>query len=256
MGLLQTEKACIGARTWDATHWYQAPSRSPESFIPWNCTRHASPRPCKSPCNINGISRTGRIPSTARDTTSPSSPLPTVPCSVLPTTAPARCTPRPTQLPLKQGQFVLFHSTLLHRGLAFGAGERRVAVAARVARVRTQIPECGAENPASGGQSAAEPFVYYRRSGILPRIEQRMRYGKSVSLRLCQWGTTIEGALTNPFRHNQGSTLIARTWPHCPVLFVRSPLRFTLLPARRSPARALGFTTVVVTTSSNLLSGC
>ena len=75
---------------------------------------------------------------------------------------------RVTPLPLKRGQFVLFHSTLLHRSLAFGDGEGRISLAARVARTGTQIPEYGAANPAGGAQSVAEPFVYYRRSGILP----------------------------------------------------------------------------------------
>ena len=75
---------------------------------------------------------------------------------------------RVTPLPLKRGQFVLFHSTLLHRSLAFGDGEGRISMAARVARTGTQIPEYGAANPAGGAQGAAEPFVYYRRSGILP----------------------------------------------------------------------------------------
>ena len=75
---------------------------------------------------------------------------------------------RVTPLPLKRGQFVLFHSTLLHRSLAFGDGEGRISMAARVARTGTQIPEYGAANPAGGAQGVAEPFVYYRRSGILP----------------------------------------------------------------------------------------
>ena len=75
---------------------------------------------------------------------------------------------RVTPLPLKRGQFVLFHSTLLHRSLAFGEGEGRISMAARVAKTGTQIPEYGAANPAGGAQTAAEPFVYYRRSGILP----------------------------------------------------------------------------------------
>ena len=75
---------------------------------------------------------------------------------------------RVTPLPLKRGQFVLFHSTLLHRSLAFGEGEGRISMAARVARAGTQIPEYGAANPAGGAQATAEPFVYYRRSGILP----------------------------------------------------------------------------------------
>ena len=81
---------------------------------------------------------------------------------------PAVVQDRVTPLPLKKGQFVLFHSTLLHRSLAFGEGEGRISMAARVARVGTQIPEYGAANPASGAQSKAEPVVYYRRSGILP----------------------------------------------------------------------------------------
>ena len=75
---------------------------------------------------------------------------------------------RVTPLPLKRGQFVLFHSTLLHRSLAFGEGEGRISMAARVAKTGTQIPAYGAANPAGGAQTAAEPFVYYRRSGILP----------------------------------------------------------------------------------------
>ena len=75
---------------------------------------------------------------------------------------------RVTPLPLKRGQFVLFHSTLLHRSLAFEEGEGRISMAARVAKTGTQIPEYGAANPAGGAQTAAEPFVYYRRSGILP----------------------------------------------------------------------------------------
>ncbi len=75
---------------------------------------------------------------------------------------------RVTPLPLKKGQFVLFHSTLLHRSLAFGEGEGRISMAARVARIGTQIPEYGAANPAGGAQSKAEPVVHYRRSGILP----------------------------------------------------------------------------------------
>jgi len=75
---------------------------------------------------------------------------------------------RVTPLPLERGQFVLFYSTLLHRSLAFGEGEGRISMAARIARAGTEIPEYGAENPAGGAQSDAEPFVYYRRTGILP----------------------------------------------------------------------------------------
>ena len=75
---------------------------------------------------------------------------------------------RVTPLPLKEGQFGLFHSTLLHRSLAFGEGEGRVSVAARLARAGTEIPEYGSANPAGGAQTIAEPVVHYRRSGILP----------------------------------------------------------------------------------------
>ncbi len=75
---------------------------------------------------------------------------------------------RVTPLPLKRGQFVLFHSSLLHRSLAFGEGNRRVSMAGRLAKTGTAIPKYGASNPAGGAQSAAEPNVYYRESGIMP----------------------------------------------------------------------------------------
>ena len=75
---------------------------------------------------------------------------------------------RVTPLPLRRGQFVLLHSSLLHRSLAFGAGERRVSMAARLARTGTAIPPYGAANPAGGAQARAEPAVYYRETGILP----------------------------------------------------------------------------------------
>ncbi len=75
---------------------------------------------------------------------------------------------RVTALPLKRGQFVLFHGQLLHRSLAFGHGERRISMAARVLRVGTQIPDYGIPNPAGGAHSAAEPVAEFRRSGILP----------------------------------------------------------------------------------------
>ena len=78
---------------------------------------------------------------------------------------------RVTPLPLKRGQFVVFHSSVLHRSLAFGEGDRRVSLAARLARAGTKIPEYGAANPAGGAQTRAEPNVYYRESGILPSIE-------------------------------------------------------------------------------------
>ena len=75
---------------------------------------------------------------------------------------------RVTPLPLKRGEFVVFHSSVLHRSLAFEGGEGRASLAARLARVGTQIPEYGAPNAAGGAQARAEPNVYYRETGILP----------------------------------------------------------------------------------------
>ena len=75
---------------------------------------------------------------------------------------------RVTPLPMKRGQFVLFHGQLLHRSLEFGHGEGRISMAARVLRTGTQIPEYGMPNPAGGAHSAAEPVAEFRRSGILP----------------------------------------------------------------------------------------
>ena len=88
---------------------------------------------------------------------------------------------RVTPLAMKRGEFVLFHSALLHRSLEFGEGERRISMAGRIARIGTAIPTYGAPNPAGGApnpaggapnpaggaQAEAEPFVYYRESGIL-----------------------------------------------------------------------------------------
>ena len=75
---------------------------------------------------------------------------------------------RVTPLPLEKGQFVVFHSSVLHRSLAFGGGEGRVSLAARLARNGTELPEHGAANPAGGAQGRAEPNVFYRGTGILP----------------------------------------------------------------------------------------
>ncbi|MYD43437.1 MAG: phytanoyl-CoA dioxygenase family protein [Gammaproteobacteria bacterium] len=81
--------------------------------------------------------------------------------------APAVIEDRVTPMPLKRGEFVLMHSSLLHRSLAFDKGARRVSMAARLARNGTAIPEYGSINPAGGKQSVAEPNVYYRETGIM-----------------------------------------------------------------------------------------
>ena len=75
---------------------------------------------------------------------------------------------RVTPLLLKKGQFVAFHSSVLHRSLAFGEGDGRISLAARLARAGTKIPDYGAPNPAGRAQTRAEPNVYYRETGILP----------------------------------------------------------------------------------------
>ena len=80
---------------------------------------------------------------------------------------PAAIEDRVTPLPMKKGEFVLFHGALLHRSLEFGHGERRMSMAGRLARNGTAIPTYGAPNPAGGAQAEAEPFVYYRETGIL-----------------------------------------------------------------------------------------
>ena len=74
---------------------------------------------------------------------------------------------RVTPLPMKRGEFVMFHGSLLHRSLEFGEGERRMSMAGRLARNGTAIPTYGSANPAGGAQAEAEPFVYYRETGIL-----------------------------------------------------------------------------------------
>ena len=81
---------------------------------------------------------------------------------------PAVVKDRVTPLPLKKGQFVLFYGSLLHRSLAFGEGNRRVSMAARLVRAGTKIPPYGSANPAGGALSRAEPIVYYRESGLMP----------------------------------------------------------------------------------------
>ena len=75
---------------------------------------------------------------------------------------------RVSPLLFKRGQFVVFHSSLIHRSLAFGEGEGRISMAGRLAKKGTQFPEDDAPNPARGAQAAAEPTVHYRQTGIMP----------------------------------------------------------------------------------------
>ena len=88
---------------------------------------------------------------------------------------------RITPLPLKRGQFAMFHSSLLHRSLAFEHREEdwrpgyfgtpskesgsmesgRISLAARLARKGTEIPEASGSNPAGAALAIAEPIPYY-----------------------------------------------------------------------------------------------
>ena len=74
---------------------------------------------------------------------------------------------RVAPLLFKRGQFVIFHSSLIHRSLAFGEGAGRISMAARLAKVGTKFPGYGMANPAGGAQTKAEPIVNYRESGML-----------------------------------------------------------------------------------------
>lgn len=80
---------------------------------------------------------------------------------------PALVEDRVAPLPLERGQFVLFHAALLHRSLAFGEGNRRVSMAARLVRGGTKIPAYGSANPAGGAVARAEPIIHYRDSGLM-----------------------------------------------------------------------------------------
>ena len=91
---------------------------------------------------------------------------------------------RITPLTLGRGEFAVFHSSLLHRSLAYGHREEdwrpgyfgapnpelrrnadirsgRITLAARLARKGTVIPERYGSNPAGAAHAIAEPIPYY-----------------------------------------------------------------------------------------------
>ena len=88
----------------------------------------------------------------------------------------------------------MFHSSLLHRSLAFGHREDewrpgyfgaptkesgsvksgRISLAARLARKGTEIPEASGSNPAGAAQAIAEPIPYY---DVIP---EQVRANRSV----------------------------------------------------------------------------
>lgn len=95
---------------------------------------------------------------------------------------------RITPLTLKRGEFAVFHSSLLHRSLAYGHREEdwrpgyfgtpnpelrrnadirsgRITLAARLARKGTVIPERYGSNPAGVAHAIAEPVPYYHAVG-------------------------------------------------------------------------------------------
>ena len=50
-------------------------------------------------------------------------------------------------LTMKRGEFVVFHSQIMHRSLPFEYGEPRISLAVRLARKGTEIPEYYPQNP-------------------------------------------------------------------------------------------------------------
>lgn len=104
---------------------------------------------------------------------------------------------RITPLPLKRGQFAVFHSSLLHRSLAYGHREvdwrpgffgaqapetwpmqdGRISLAARLVRNGTEIPERSGSNPAGATQAIAEPVPYY------DNLPEQVRANRSVVMR-------------------------------------------------------------------------
>lgn len=87
---------------------------------------------------------------------------------------------RITPLPLTRGQFAVFHSSVLHRSLAYGHREEdwrsgyfgtpsaeswpmtsgRISFAARLVRRGTDIPARSGSNPAGAARAIAEPIPY------------------------------------------------------------------------------------------------
>jgi len=104
---------------------------------------------------------------------------------------------RITPLPLNRGQFAIFHSSLLHRSLAYGHREEdwrpgffgaqetetwpiedgRITLAARLVRNGTEIPERSGANPAGATHAIAEPVPYY------DNIPEQVRANRSVVMR-------------------------------------------------------------------------
>ncbi len=95
---------------------------------------------------------------------------------------------RITPLTLRRGEFAVFHSSLLHRSLAYGHREEdwrpgyfgapnpelrrnadirsgRITLAARLARKGTVIPVRFGSNPAGAAHAIAEPIPYYNALG-------------------------------------------------------------------------------------------
>jgi len=50
-------------------------------------------------------------------------------------------------LTMKRGEFVVFHSQIMHRSLSFEYGEPRISLAVRLARKGTEIPDFYPQNP-------------------------------------------------------------------------------------------------------------
>jgi hypothetical protein len=69
-------------------------------------------------------------------------------------------------LTLKQGEFAVFHSSIMHRSLPFESGDVRISLAVRLARNGTAVPEIFPTDSVKG--DGAYTFARMKTSGVLP----------------------------------------------------------------------------------------
>lgn len=69
-------------------------------------------------------------------------------------------------LTLKQGEFAIFHSSIMHRSLPFESGDIRVSLAVRLARNGTVVPEAFPTDRASGDGTYV--LARHRPEGVIP----------------------------------------------------------------------------------------
>ncbi len=80
-------------------------------------------------------------------------------------TLPESLNDRISALTLKQGEFAVFHSSIMHRSLPFESGDVRISLAVRLARNGTVVPEMFPTDSVSGDGSYT--FARLKQSGVL-----------------------------------------------------------------------------------------